>query len=65
MVSFLDSVVVSERADGSHAWLVDSDKEEAQEFMSLNRDGVWGTGGIFCRAAKGSLSDIVSEDWNS
>ena len=29
-------MVVGERVDGSHVWLVDSDKEEAQEFMSLN-----------------------------
>ena len=60
MVSFL---VVGERV-GSYVWLVDSDKEEAQEFMSLNRvfcEGIWGTGGIFCRAAKGSY--VVSKDW--
>ena len=30
-------MVVGDRVDGSHAWLVDSDKEEAQEFKSLNK----------------------------
>ena len=48
--------------------MVDDDKEEAQDIESSNGvffEGICGTGGTFCRPAKGSLSDNVGKDRHS